>query len=582
MGLHSRREREAIMREIRLRRDGASQAFLREVRLPDDVPDEDLGHAADVPAARALRDGLALHPKVTFLVGENGAGKSTVLEAIAVACGMNAEGGGRHLRHATRESHSPLGGHLRVSRGARIPRDDFFLRAESLFTVATALDEMAEEQPDQADRILAPYGGRSLHERSHGESFVALLEHRFGPDGLYLLDEPESALSPANVLVLAERIVALAADGAQFVIATHSPLLLPAVPDARVVRCDADGLHTITADEAPAVVLTRRFLADPKAYLRPLLAEEAVDDGGAAEAGDGTVAEAGGRTDDGTSPPAEAPSGGGTTAGEGATTGAVGDDATGPSAAPSGPGGGFVRELCMAPGGTGARIRDEVHAPWIEEAVKAGVALHRAVTFLVGENGSGKSTLAEGIALAMKINPEGGGSDWWFRTRSSHSSLGAKMLVVRGRRDPPLNRFFLRAESVFTLATAIEQGLNVPEGGLEPYGDVSLHEQSHGESFLALVMHRLGPNGFFVLDEPEAALSPQSELALLRRIHDLVLEGGQLVIATHSPLLLAYPHATILRCDRSGVAPVSYDEAGPVVRTRALLRGAGRAGGAHG
>jgi predicted ATPase len=533
MGLHSRREREAIMREIRLRHDGAAQAFLREVRLPDEVGDDELGHAAAVPAVRALRDGLALDPRVTFLVGDNGAGKSTVLEALAVACGMNAEGGGRHLRHATRESHSPLGGLLRVSRGARIPRDDFFLRAESLFTVATELERMAEEFPEHAQATLAPYGGGSLHEVSHGESFVAILRNRLGPDGLYLLDEPESALSPANVLVLAERIVELSADGSQFVIATHSPLLLPAVPGARVVLCDGDGLREIAAQDAPAVVLTRRFLADPGAYLAPLLADEEVAD----------------------------------------------DEATGRGTSPAAPdvaaelGGGFVRELLIDPRGSGARIRDEVHAPWIDEAVKEGIALHPAVTFLVGENGSGKSTLAEAVALAMKINPEGGGSGWWFRTRESHSGLGSRILIVRGRRDVPANRFFLRAESVFTLATALDEGANVGEGGLEAYGDRSLHEQSHGESFLALALHRLGPHGFFVLDEPEAALSPLGELALLRRIHELVLAGGQLVVATHSPLLLAYPHATILRCSTDGVTPVSYDEAGPVLQTRARLGG---------
>jgi predicted ATPase len=545
MGLHSRREREAIMREIRLRRDGDAQAFLREARLPDDVPDAFLGHAAGVPAVRALRDGLALHPRVTFLVGDNGAGKSTVLEALAVACGMNPEGGGRRVAYATRESHSPLGGLLRVARGARVPRDDFFLRAESLFTFATELDRMADE-PGQEERTLAPYGGRSLHEQSHGESFLALLRHRFGPDGLYLLDEPESALSPRNVLVLARRIAELGADGAQFVIATHSAVLLRAVPDAAVVRCDEDGLTRIAADEAPSVVLTRRFLREPGAYLAALLRD-------GAEGVDGT---------DGT-PQEEAPAG-------------LSD-----VDAPDGPGGGFVRELVMRPAGSGSRIQGTVHAPAIEAAVRDGIRLHPAVTFLVGENGAGKSTLTEAVALALAINPEGGGSTWWFRTRESHSDLGARMLLVRGRRDVPLDRFFLRAESVFTLATAIDAGENVGEGGLEAYGDVSLHERSHGEAFLALAMHRLGPNGFHVLDEPEAALSPQGELALLRRIHDLVLDGCQLLVATHSPLLLAYPHAAILRCGPDGVRPVSYDEAEPVAQTRAALaQGPGTAGAA--
>lgn len=234
-------------------------------------------------------------------------------------------------------------------------------------------------------------------------------------------------------------------------------------------------------------------------------------------------------------------------------------------------GGAFVREVCLDPRLRGRPIGARDHAPAIVDAVHRGVRLHPAVTFLVGENGSGKSTLTEAIARAMKINPEGGGSNWFFTTRASHSDLGEHVLIVRGTRDRPVNRFFLRAESVFTLATAIEEGRNVGEGGLEAYGDVPLHEQSHGESFLALVHHRLGPRGFFVMDEPEAALSTQNQLTLVRAIHDLVLSGSQLVIATHSPLLLAYPHASILLCDDGGVREIAYDDAPAVVLTRALL-----------
>jgi predicted ATPase len=206
-----------------------------------------------------------------------------------------------------------------------------------------------------------------------------------------------------------------------------------------------------------------------------------------------------------------------------------------------------------------------------------GLALHPAVTFLVGENGSGKSTLIEAIAIAMGLNPEGGGSGWRYRTRASHFEVGRDLLVTRGTRTPPLNRFFLRAESVYTLATAIEQGANVGEGGLEAYGDVSLHEQSHGESFLALLHHRFGPEGFFVMDEPESALSPQNELTLLRGIHELVLAGGQLVIATHSPILVAYPHARILLCEAGQVRTVGYDDVPAVRVTRTLLADPGRA-----
>lgn len=268
MGLHSAAERREILREIRMRRGGAEQAMVRRLQLVSETPDAALGHAARVPAVAALREGLDLDPRVTFLVGENGSGKSTLIEAIAVACGLNAEGGGRHLRHATRASHAPLGEHLRVTRGARRPRTDFFLRAESVFTVATRLDELEREEPGALDA----YGGRSLHELSHGESFLAILEHRFGPDGFYVLDEPEAALSPQNVLTLLRRIHQLAGDGSQFVIATHSPLLL-AYPGARILCCDTSGLHEIAYDDAPPVVMTQRFLADPGSAVAAALAE---------------------------------------------------------------------------------------------------------------------------------------------------------------------------------------------------------------------------------------------------------------------------------------------------------------------
>jgi predicted ATPase len=275
MGLHSARERREILREIRMRRDPEAAALVRELRLMDDTDDEALGHAARVPAVAALRAGragLALDPQVTFLVGENGSGKSTLVEAIAVACGLNAEGGGRHMRHATRASHSPLGDHLRVTRGTRRPRTEFFLRAESVFTVATALDDLAQGDAGALDA----YGGTSLHEVSHGESFLAILLHRFGPDGFYVLDEPEAALSPQNQLTLLRRMAGLVREGSQFVVATHSPILL-AYPGATILCCDADGLHPVAYDEAPPVTLTRTFLADPQRVVDALLADDPSD-----------------------------------------------------------------------------------------------------------------------------------------------------------------------------------------------------------------------------------------------------------------------------------------------------------------
>jgi predicted ATPase len=199
-------------------------------------------------------------------------------------------------------------------------------------------------------------------------------------------------------------------------------------------------------------------------------------------------------------------------------------------------------------------------------AASGRVALHPRVTFFVGENGSGKSTLVEAIAVASKLNAEGGGhvQQFNFATRSSHSNLHRRLELERSALRP-LNAFFLRAESVFNLATAIE-GTRMQEVYQQP-----LHEQSHGESFLDIAVNRLGPRGFYVFDEPEAALSVQGQLALMRRLHELVAEHSQFVIATHSPILVGYPDAAILELGEHGIRPVSYDETQQVELTRSFL-----------
>lgn len=178
----------------------AEGAFIREVTLlREQVADFDV-YPFSIPAVRNLHS-LKINPRVTFLVGENGSGKSTLIEAIAVAAGLNAEGGSRNFRFSTRSSESGLYECLRLVRGIRRPRDGFFLRAESFYNAATYVDELAQGDPS----AYQPYGGTSLHERSHGESFLALLEHRFGGDAFYVLDEPEAALSPLRQLNPARR-----------------------------------------------------------------------------------------------------------------------------------------------------------------------------------------------------------------------------------------------------------------------------------------------------------------------------------------------------------------------------------------
>src|SRR5687767_1157114 len=191
-------------------------AYLRAIRLVRErVTDFDT-YPFSIPSVRLL-DELELDPKLTFLIGENGSGKSTLIEAIAVLAGFNAEGGSKNFRFGTRRSESCLHQFMRPVRGHRRPRDGFFLRAESYFNVGTEIERL-DAEPGR-DRIIDGYGGVSLHEQSHGESFLALATHRFRGQGLYILDEPEAALSPQRQLTLLSIINAHVEERAsQFVI----------------------------------------------------------------------------------------------------------------------------------------------------------------------------------------------------------------------------------------------------------------------------------------------------------------------------------------------------------------------------
>src|SRR5687768_2320931 len=216
----------------------ASSGFVSQVRLDrDEVPSFD-AYPFCLSAVRRF-ERLTLHPKVTFLVGENGSGKSTLIEAIAVALGLNAEGGSRNFRFDTRASHSELYNYLRLVRGVARPKDCYFLRAESYFNLATELERL-DAEPAKAPPLTDSYGGRSLHEQSHGESFFSLFQNRLSGPGLYLLDEPEAALSPMRQMALLSILHDLTTGGSQFLIATHSPIIM-AYPEAWIYRLDGEG-----------------------------------------------------------------------------------------------------------------------------------------------------------------------------------------------------------------------------------------------------------------------------------------------------------------------------------------------------
>jgi predicted ATPase len=244
-----------------------SEVFLKELSLERHRIKSFDEYPFSLPAVRSLHI-LEFHPQVTFLVGENGTGKSTLLEALAVVLDLNPEGGSRSFKFQTRESHSDLFKYIRVKRGIYAPHDRFFLRAESLNNLATEIERLDRETAASRP-IIDSYGGRSLHEQSHGESFYAVFMNRFGGKGLYLLDEPEAALSPMRQMGLLVIMHDLIAKGSQFVVATHAPIIL-AYPDAWIYALSEPGIARTTYQETEHYVITKRFLDKPERMLQML------------------------------------------------------------------------------------------------------------------------------------------------------------------------------------------------------------------------------------------------------------------------------------------------------------------------
>jgi predicted ATPase len=190
------------------------------------------------------------------------------------------------------------------------------------------------------------------------------------------------------------------------------------------------------------------------------------------------------------------------------------------------------------------------------------IKLDNKVTFFIGENGTGKSTLIEAIALAYGFNAEGGSTSFSFETKNSSSELYKHIRMKRSLKRPKTGYFF-RAESFYNVATNIESLDELPapcEKIIKAYGGKSLHEQSRGESFFSLILNRFCKNGFYILDEPESGLSLERQFAFISRLNELVDEQSQFIIATHSPIILAYPHSTIYQITENGMCEVEYEQ----------------------
>ncbi len=237
-----------------------SDTYLRSIKLLREKIDSFDQYPFSLPIFREL-DVLEFHPQVTFIIGENGTGKSTLLEAVAVAWGFNPEGGTRNFTFSTRSSHSQLHEKIRLIRGAKKPKDGFFLRAESFYNLATQIDELG---------VGDYYGGKSLHEQSHGEAFLATFMNRFKGNGLYILDEPEAALSPTRQMAMISRINDLVQKQSQFIIATHSPIII-GYPNATILQISDNGIDIVEYEKTEHYIVMKEFVNNRKKLLEILL-----------------------------------------------------------------------------------------------------------------------------------------------------------------------------------------------------------------------------------------------------------------------------------------------------------------------
>lgn len=241
--------------------------YIRSVQIEERLPED--SYLFHIPSIRQLEEKpLVFEKPVSFFIGENGSGKSTLMEAIAIAMGFNPEGGTKNFTFSTDDTHSDLYKHILITRSA-YPKDGFFLRAESFYNFATNVNKL-----DVGGRVplIDYYGGKSLHEQSHGESFLALVKNRFSGKGLYLLDEPEAALSPSRLMQLLVCIHDLVRNDSQFIISTHSPILM-SYPDADLFELSGNGIDKTSYEQTEHYRITKSFIDKPEVMYAHLFVE---------------------------------------------------------------------------------------------------------------------------------------------------------------------------------------------------------------------------------------------------------------------------------------------------------------------
>jgi predicted ATPase len=244
--------------------------YIRAISLKEDQIPTFNKFPFSLPVMKSFSE-LTFHPNVTYIIGENGMGKSTLLEGIAIALGFNPEGGTLNFNFSSFDSHSDLHDYLRIVKGVERAKDSFFFRAESFYNVASNIEEM-DREPSFGAKVIDSYGGKSLHEQSHGESFFSAFTERFGGHGLYILDEPEAALSPLRQLSMLARINELVQQGSQFIISTHSPIVM-AYPDAKIIELSEEGMAEARLEDTGHFKMMKQFINDRERLLVHLFNE---------------------------------------------------------------------------------------------------------------------------------------------------------------------------------------------------------------------------------------------------------------------------------------------------------------------